>query len=173
MVMASDLDFFLKGPPPPQLPTWRSIMLFKKNGSIPVLLTKVRVNPNQRIKEKLCKRTIIIVLIGLIIAISQKGYGMESCCGPSPTEPSSLLSIGIEGYQRFLSPVLASQCYMLPSCSAYGKQVLEEYGPWLGVLLIVDRLFHEANEDQTSPLVRQGDSLKLYDPPSANIWWNK
>jgi uncharacterized protein len=96
---------------------------------------------------------------------------MDPCCSPTAEESTSLLAAGIEGYQKFLSPVLASQCYMLPSCSAYGKQTVDEYGPFLGVLLIIDRLFREANEDQTSPLVRQGDQLKLYDPPSANVWW--
>jgi putative component of membrane protein insertase Oxa1/YidC/SpoIIIJ protein YidD len=60
---------------------------------------------------------------------------------------------------------------MLPSCSEYSKQALSEYGPWLGLLLTVDRLFHEANEDRTSPMVRSGAQLKLYDPPSANVWW--
>ncbi len=60
---------------------------------------------------------------------------------------------------------------MLPSCSAYAKQALSEYGPFLGLLLTIDRLFREANENQTSPLVRQGDNIKLYDPPSANVWW--
>ena len=96
---------------------------------------------------------------------------MEPCCLPPPGESSSLFSLGIEGYQKFLSPVLDSRCYMLPSCSTYARQALAEYGPFLGLLLTVDRLFREADEDQTSPLVRQGDQFKLYDPPSANVWW--
>jgi putative component of membrane protein insertase Oxa1/YidC/SpoIIIJ protein YidD len=149
-------------------------MPFRKKHPLNVHFSEGSIFSTHLPKEERRRRAIIIVLvIGILVAISQKGYGTEPCCGPSPTDSASLLSIGIEGYQRFLSPVLASQCYMLPSCSAYGKQVLEEYSPWLGVLLIVDRFFHEANEVQTSPLVRQGDSFKLYDPPSANIWWKK
>ncbi|MBA4394940.1 MAG: hypothetical protein C0407_15415 [Desulfobacca sp.] len=105
------------------------------------------------------------------MALPYSGFGLE----PSPTFPvpetSSLLFLGIEGYQKFLSPVLDSKCYMQPSCSAYAKQALSEYGPWLGLLLTVDRLLHEANEDRTSPLVRQEKTLKLYDPPAANVWW--
>jgi putative component of membrane protein insertase Oxa1/YidC/SpoIIIJ protein YidD len=90
---------------------------------------------------------------------------------PSPVDISSPLSLGVEVYQKLLSPVLASECYMLPSCSAYAQQALSEYGPFFGLLLTIDRLLHEANEVQTSPLVRQGNSLKLFDPPSANVWW--
>ncbi|MBI4765832.1 MAG: membrane protein insertion efficiency factor YidD [Deltaproteobacteria bacterium] len=96
---------------------------------------------------------------------------MEPCCLPPPDESSSLFSVGIEGYQKILSPVLASQCYMFPSCSAYARQALAEYGPFLGLLLTIDRLFREADEEQTSPLLRQGDQFKLHDPPSANVWW--
>lgn len=107
----------------------------------------------------------------LFFILPQGGYGMDPCCTPTAPESTSLLSVGIEGYQKFLSPVLDSQCYMLPSCSTYAKQALSEYGPFLGLILTIDRLFHEANEDQTSPLVRQGDKVKLYDPPSANVWW--
>ena len=112
--------------------------------------------------------------MGLFLVMIQTGYGMEpSPVPPSPADPSSLLTMGIEGYQKFLSPVLDSKCYMFPSCSAYAKQALDEYGPFLGVLLIIDRLFREANETQTSPLIRQGETFKLYDPPSANVWWKK
>ena len=60
---------------------------------------------------------------------------------------------------------------MEPSCSVYAKQALTEYGPGLGLLLTVDRLLREANEERTSPLIRKGNNLKLYDPPQSNIWW--
>lgn len=114
------------------------------------------------------KENTLCFLFLLLLALPRPGYGLE----PSPPlEPSSLLSAGIDGYQKFLSPVLDSKCYMLPSCSAYAKQALSEYGPFLGLLLTIDRLFREANEIQTSPMVRQGDNIKLYDPPSANVWW--
>ena len=112
------------------------------------------------------------LLILLLLSLPFEGYGLEpSPALRPPADIPSLLSVGIEGYQKILSPVLESNCYMLPSCSAYGKQALSEQGPLLGLLLTVDRLFHEANEDQTSPLVRQGGKVKLYDPPSANVWW--
>jgi putative component of membrane protein insertase Oxa1/YidC/SpoIIIJ protein YidD len=111
------------------------------------------------------------LLVVILISQPLAGFGME----PNPSSPvpetSSLFSMGIRGYQKLFSPVLDSKCYMQPSCSVYGSQALSEYGPWLGLLMTIDRLFHEANEDQTSPLVRQGNTLKLYDPPRANVWW--
>ena len=124
-------------------------------------------------KKKIWQK-IIYLLVGLFFMVSQEGYGMDpSSIAPSSTDSSSLLTVGIEGYQNFLSPVLDSKCYMFPSCSVYAQQALDEYGPFFGVLLIIDRLFREADEAQTSPLIKQGNSFKLFDPPSANLWWKK
>jgi uncharacterized protein len=111
---------------------------------------------------------LVFFIIGLFM--TPAGFGQDHEASRSLDTPS-FLSLGLEGYQNLLSPVLNSKCYMLPSCSEYSKQAIAEYGPLLGLLLTIDRLFHEANEDRTSPLVRKGDQLKLFDPPSANVWW--
>jgi putative component of membrane protein insertase Oxa1/YidC/SpoIIIJ protein YidD len=118
-------------------------------------------------------KTFLFWLVAAILALPLSGFGEEPFTTLPASQPSSLLSLGIEGYQKILSPVLDSKCYMQPSCSAYAKQALSDYGPLLGLLLTIDRLFREANEDRTSPLVRQGKELKLYDPPAANVWWEK
>lgn len=107
----------------------------------------------------------------LLLALPLQGWGQEPLPVPPESPPPTLFSLGIEMYQKTLSPVLDSNCYMHPSCSAYSKQAFAQYGPFLGLLLTVDRLFHEPNEDQTSPLIRQGTKVKVYDPPSANVWW--
>jgi len=132
-----------------------------------------RTNPSGTRGKKPSTKGKIILLFTIIalLALPPSGYGLEPSSTPSEPETSSLFFLGIEGYQKFLSPVLDSQCYMQPSCSAYGKQAFSDYGPFLGLLLTIDRLFHEANEDRTSPLIRQGKTLKLYDPPAANVWW--
>jgi putative component of membrane protein insertase Oxa1/YidC/SpoIIIJ protein YidD len=118
-------------------------------------------------------KKISLFLILFLLALPLKGYGLEPSPAPSPVDTSSPLSMGVQVYQKLLSPVLASECYMQPSCSTYAKQALSKYGPFLGLLLTIDRLLHEANEDQTSPLVREGNKFKLYDPPSANVWWRR
>jgi len=123
--------------------------------------------------ERLLRINAVCFLILFLLALPLKGYGLSPSPAPSPVDISSPLSLGVQVYQKLLSPVLASECYMLPSCSTYAKQALSEYGPFLGLLLTIDRLLHEANEDQTSPLVREGNKIKLYDPPSANVWWKK
>lgn len=109
----------------------------------------------------------------LFLALPLQGWGLEPLPDPPESSPPTLFSLGIEVYRKNLSPVLDSNCYMHPSCSAYSKQAFAQYGPFLGLLLTVDRLFHEPNEDQTSPLIRQGTQVKIYDPPSANVWWKK
>jgi putative component of membrane protein insertase Oxa1/YidC/SpoIIIJ protein YidD len=147
-------------------------VLFKKTNHVRLSKAEGTFDHTSNAKPWVRGRRIGLLVI-LFFILAREGYGMEPCCLPPPGESSSLFSLGIEGYQKFLSPVLASKCYMQPSCSAYAKQVLAEYGPFLGLLLTIDRLFREANEDKTSPLVRQGDQFKLYDPPSANVWWKK
>ncbi|OGP49898.1 MAG: hypothetical protein A2Y79_02865 [Deltaproteobacteria bacterium RBG_13_43_22] len=136
--------------------------------SIKMNFFKIR---NQK-SGKYSQKIFFIFLVILLLTVPGKGFGENPSPAQSP-DRSSLFALGIEGYQKLLSPVLASQCPMQPSCSAYAKQALYEYGPFLGLLLTVDRLFHEANENRTSPLVRQGEQLKLYDPPSANVWWRQ
>lgn len=116
-------------------------------------------------------RLLSTFVLALMVVLPLKGFAQAPRDTPAPLEVSSLFSAGLEGYQKLLSPVLDSQCYMLPSCSEYAKQAVSDYGPLLGLLLTVDRLFHEANEDQTSPVIKKGGQIKLYDPPSANVWW--
>jgi uncharacterized protein len=47
-----------------------------------------------------------------------------------------VLSI-IRGYQRFLSPLLGSNCRYYPTCSHYAYQAIEKYGlrkgGWMGL----------------------------------------
>ena len=136
---------------------------------MPLSFTQCRTLNTKYYSGKIFLFSLIITLLILPL----KGYGVEPSPLPSPADTFSPLSLGVQVYQKFLSPVLASECYMQPSCSAYAKQALSDYGPFLGLLLTIDRLLHEANEDQTSPLVRQGNANKLFDPPSANLWWRQ
>jgi putative component of membrane protein insertase Oxa1/YidC/SpoIIIJ protein YidD len=141
--------------------------IFNSAQSTKLILTPCRT-PNAKSSSG---KKIPLFLILFLLALPIEGYGLEPSSAPSPVDTTSPLSLGVQVYQKVLSPVLASECYMQPSCSTYAKEALSEYGPFLGLLLTIDRLLHEANEDQTSPLVREGNKFKLYDPPSANVWW--
>lgn len=44
-------------------------------------------------------------------------------------------------YQRFMSPQLPSECLYHPSCSAFSKSLISEYGLVVGVAATADRLF--------------------------------
>eukprot|EP00980_Cylindrotheca_fusiformis_P015036 scaffold4150_cov117-Cylindrotheca_fusiformis.AAC.2 len=61
-------------------------------------------------------------------------------------------TIGI--YKNFISPLLPPACRFLPTCSQYGVQAIEEFGPTKGVVLTAWRLL------RCSPFGGKG-----YDPP--------
>lgn len=77
-------------------------------------------------------------------------------------------------YQRFVSPVGGvDRCGFRPSCSRYGSQAIQEQGPFMGMVMIGDRLtrcniFKEPGPDY--PLLPNG---KLYDPVSHNVLFEK
>jgi len=51
-----------------------------------------------------------------------------------------LLSGSMYVYQKFVSPQLAKQCLFVPSCSAYSKQLIRDYGIAKGIFCSADRL---------------------------------
>ena len=46
----------------------------------------------------------------------------------------------IRGYQLIVSPWLAGRCRYLPSCSNYGLEAIEQYGPLRGGWLALKRV---------------------------------
>ena len=53
---------------------------------------------------------------------------------------SSLLKGLIKVYKYTVSPLLGPKCRYLPTCSSYGVQAIERYGPFLGGWLTVKRI---------------------------------
>lgn len=66
--------------------------------------------------------------------------------------PAMVASIGF--YKKFISPLLPPACRFLPTCSRYGVQAIEQFGPGKGSVLIAWRLL------RCSPIGGRG-----YDPP--------
>jgi putative membrane protein insertion efficiency factor len=59
----------------------------------------------------------------------------------STKKPVSVGMVGAIGvYKNFISPLLPPACRFLPTCSQYGVQTIEEFGPEKGVALIAWRL---------------------------------
>ncbi len=80
-------------------------------------------------------------------------YSKESSPKVKDNISSSMVgAIGI--YKNFISPLLPPACRFLPTCSQYGVQAIEEFGPTKGAILTAWRLM------RCSPLGGRG-----YDPP--------
>jgi uncharacterized protein len=59
-------------------------------------------------------------------------------------------------YKDYLSPIMPPNCRFIPSCSSYGLDAIEEYGPWKGAILTAWRIL------RCNPTGGSG-----YDPP---VW---
>jgi putative membrane protein insertion efficiency factor len=46
----------------------------------------------------------------------------------------------IQVYRWFLSPLLGAACRYTPTCSQYGKEAIEKYGPFKGGWLTIKRI---------------------------------
>lgn len=69
-------------------------------------------------------------------------------------------------YQRFLSPLMGSNCRYQPSCSAYAREALEQHGLLRGGWLSLRRLLRchpwgAYGYDPVPPPVAQADDPKL------------
>ena len=60
----------------------------------------------------------------------------------------------IQFYKKWISPILPPSCRYLPTCSSYGMEAIEKFGPWKGGILTVWRII------RCNPFGGRG-----YDPP--------
>jgi hypothetical protein len=79
----------------------------------------------------------------------------------------SLLNV----FSKVISPVDGDRCPSYPTCAAYSKEAYQKHGAFLGTLMTVDRLFHEADEASFSPTIDVYGVVRIYDPVSANEFW--
>ena len=71
-----------------------------------------------------------------------------------------------------ISAVDGQRCPSEPTCSSYSAQAFRKHGFFVGWVMMVDRLIHEADEGRHSPLVRRDGELKIFDPVTDNdFWW--
>jgi len=69
-------------------------------------------------------------------------------------EVTAAMVASIGFYKKFISPLLPPACRFLPTCSQYGVQAIEQFGPTKGAILTAWRLL------RCSPIGGRG-----YDPP--------
>lgn len=71
--------------------------------------------------------------------------------------PQKLAITCIKGYQRFISPMLGSNCRFYPSCSCYACEAIDRFGVFKGGWLASKRILkchplNKGGEDQVPPL---------------------
>jgi putative membrane protein insertion efficiency factor len=68
--------------------------------------------------------------------------------------PQKLAIAIIKGYQRFISPLLGSNCRFNPTCSSYANQAIERFGVIKGCWLASKRIVkcHPLNEGGDDPV---------------------
>lgn len=140
----------------------------KSNGLVPVLL-----------------RLIIstLLFLGVLVAVSPVPAFCSAASMQAPRlstqqpehqhEPETsvvrLVFLGaIDFYRSTISPTSGARCGFSPSCSAFGRQAVKEYGPLQGVMMTADRLtrcnlFKEPDQDY----FHLPDGL-LFDPVFSN-----
>ncbi|MCD6305831.1 MAG: membrane protein insertion efficiency factor YidD [Deltaproteobacteria bacterium] len=78
----------------------------------------------------------------------------------------------ISSVWRHISAVDGQRCPSEPACSSYSARAFRKHGFFIGWVMTVDRLIHEADEGQHSPLVWRGGRPKIFDPVENNdFWW--
>lgn len=125
----------------------------------------------------------------LFIALFSGGLGLnQGLCGEIPTFDTARIeshapdqmdapefSIGAwfaSSVWRHISAVDGKRCPSEPTCSSYSAQAFRKHGFFIGWVMTVDRLIHEADEGRHSPLVRIDGEYKIFDPVEDNdFWW--
>jgi len=71
--------------------------------------------------------------------------------------PQKLVITSIKSYQRFISPLLGSNCRFTPTCSTYATEAVSRFGVIKGGWLVSKRILkchplNEGGEDPVPPL---------------------
>ena len=74
--------------------------------------------------------------------------------------PQKLVITFIKGYQRFISPMLGSNCRFHPTCSCYANEAIERFGVIKGSWLASKRILkchplNEGGDDPAPPLTKE------------------
>ncbi len=70
-------------------------------------------------------------------------------------------------FSEHISAVDGDRCPSNPTCSSYSAQAFKKHCFFVGWAMSVDRLIHEGDEGDASPLVRDNGGLKILDPETV------
>lgn len=111
----------------------------------------------------------LVVLFAFSVSCSRN----PSVNTANPIEKASLAAI--HTFQTVISPVDGDRCFMVPSCSDYGREAIEKHGFFMGWIMTCDRLVRCGHDElyQSDPLIRGGE-IYCVDPVENNdFWWYK
>lgn len=66
-------------------------------------------------------------------------------------------------YQRYISPINQKTCQMYPSCSVYGKNIMNKYG-LSGFFMVADRLNRCGHDLNNYIKIIVKNKIRYYDP---------
>ncbi|MBU2643229.1 membrane protein insertion efficiency factor YidD [bacterium] len=73
-------------------------------------------------------------------------------------------------YSETISPADGPRSPSYPTSTAYGREAIETHGFLVGILLIADRLIHEADVPRGPRIILYGTS-RYDNPVKANTYW--
>lgn len=125
---------------------------------------------------------VFLALLSICLSKSQAIYG-QSAWPTSHNNQSQALdqkkgsgfNIGVwlaSLFRDHLSAVDGNRCPSIPSCSSYSVEAFRKHGFFVGWVMTVDRLIHEADEGSASPISKHSGEGKIMDPVENNdFWW--
>ncbi len=78
---------------------------------------------------------------------------------------------GMKFYRDFISPIDGNKCWMYPTCSGYASRAIRKHGAFIGLMMTVDRLYHEGSEMPRAPEIIKFGYVRKYDPVENNDFW--
>ena len=119
----------------------------------------------------------ILLLSGLALLLwgdSPAGCGQDPSVPAGKDESTNIGGWLVSIFRDHISAVDGDRCPSVPSCASYGVQAFKKHGFFMGWMMTVDRLIHEADEGSFSPLVYHDGRLKALDPVESNdFWWSR
>lgn len=92
------------------------------------------------------KVLLILIIISQALASSDWGWELTEVKTVKKEKDKESLPVKLIGYyQKKISPVQGSRCPMYPTCSHYTKEAIEVFGPVIGIVMGVERMYFREN----------------------------
>jgi putative membrane protein insertion efficiency factor len=123
---------------------------------------------------------------GIVFGVTTSSHGLETRKMKAPldvgaevdrTQPdnerfSPLTHVMLESvrfFQQWISPIDGSRCNFSPTCSRYGYDAVNHYGPFLGTVMTADRLMRCSYLTETEPIYNRLHNGKFHDPVDSSL----